>query len=289
MSFGIYKNKRVMEYTDMNTLRSIIEKNKKFFSQNKMYIITDKEERTIKNIKEYPGIVIPENIETLKDLLYYMDENSGKCERDDCDNKKLKCPDRWLLRKFCSRKCADLDFSRKQMGEFNTSHKMSEESKINMGLKISSKIIKRIKDGSFTPNITNSWAKSKIKVKINDDIKFVRSSWEAYFYILNPDLYYELIRIPYFDKKTKKYKNYITDFCDQEKKIIYEIKPKSKISENKEKIDSAKKWCKDNHYLYQIITQEWIISRYEKNLLIDQPDGERISYLIEKMIRYSKK
>jgi hypothetical protein len=288
MNFGIYKNKRPMEYTDIDNLKSIIEKNKKYFSQNNMFLVQDKDERTIENIKNYPGISIPDFIKNVKDLLYYMDENLGKCERNQCNNKKLKCPDRWKLRKFCSRKCADLDYSEKQMGSLNTSHRMSNESRINMGLKISSKINKRILEGKFTPNITNSWAKSKVRVEINNEIKFVRSSWEAYFYILNPNLYYELIRIPYFDLKSKKYKNYITDFCDQEKKIIYEIKPKSKIPENKQKIDSAKEWCKNNSYTYNIITQEWIVSRYDKNILSSQPDGDRISYLIEKMIRYSK-
>lgn len=38
--------------------------------------------------------------------------------------------------------------------------------------------------------------------------------------------------------------------------------------------------------IYVIITQDWIIERYNKKLLENQQEGERISMLIEKMIKY---
>lgn len=55
------------------------------------------------------------------------------------------------------------------------------------------------------------------------------------------------------------------------------------------KITQTKKWCLDNSYSYKIITQEWISKNYDRNLLIGQPNEERISYLIEKMIKYENK
>lgn len=44
-----------------------------------------------------------------------------------------------------------------------------------------------ILNGTFTPNVTNSWAKSRCYI---DTIPF-RSSWEVLFYVLNPKLKYE--------------------------------------------------------------------------------------------------
>lgn len=261
-------------------------KNKKFITQYRMKEILDKEKRALSNIRLFSGVDIPDSVDTIKSLLCLIDSNNGICERPGCINEKSRDSGRWELRKFCSRKCADKDFGLKQTGARNSFHNISDESRKNMGYKISKKITKKILDGEFTPNITNSWSNSKTSVIINGELKFVRSSWEAYFYILNPDLSYELIRIPYFDEKTNKARNYITDFCDFNNKIIYEIKPKTKIKDNLKKIEEAKKWCLLNSYSYVIITQDWIIERYNKKILEGQPEGERIAMLIEKMIKY---
>jgi hypothetical protein len=287
MSFGIYNIKRAMCSNQIKKqINEYIIKNKKFITQYRMREILDKEKRALSNIRLFSGIDIPDTVGTVKSLLCLIDDNNGICEMDGCINEKSRDSGRWVLRKFCSRKCADRDFALKQSGLGNSFHKISEESRKSMGEKISEKINKKILKGEFTPNITNSWLNSKISVNINGKLKFVRSSWEAYFYILNPELSYKLIRIPYLDKKTKKPRNYITDFCDFTNKIIYEIKPKTKIKDNPEKIESAKEWCSLNFYSYVIITQDWIIERYNKKLLENQPEGERISMLIEKMIKY---
>lgn len=275
-----------MELNEINILRSFIKDKKKFITQYGINSIKDKEKRSIYNIKTYSGIDFPDWVNSTRDILDLLDNNSGICERHGCKNKKNRDGTRWALRKFCSRKCADLDFAGKQRGNSNSFHNISDENRLKMGNKISEKIAKRIADGEFTPNITNSWSNSKIRVLINGSLIFVRSSWEAYFYILNPGLAYELIRIPYFDSKKECFRNYITDFCDPINKIIYEIKPKSKIKESDDKLKYAKKWCIDNCYEYRIITQEWIIERYSRRYLDGQPDGNRISYLIEKMMKY---
>jgi hypothetical protein len=271
---------------DKNTIAEYISKNKKFITQYRVKEILDKEERAMSNIRMFSGINIPADIDTIKKLLCLIDGNNGICERIGCSEEKSKDVGRWELRKFCSRKCADLDFGIKQKGTSNSFHNITDESRKNMGSKISKKIRGRIFSGEFTPNITNSWANSKISVNIKGELKFVRSSWEAYFYILNPNLSYEIIRIPYFDEVSMKVRNYITDFCDFSNKIIYEIKPKTRIKDNHKKIEEAKKWCLLNSYNYIIITQDWIIEKYNRSLLFGQPEGERIAYLIEKMIKY---
>jgi len=274
---------------EKNKIVKIIHENKKFITQYRMRDIKNKEKRSLLNLKEFFNISLPEHIDGITALLHYIDPNDGICERSGCDNLKSRDSGRWILRPFCSRKCADLDFGEKQKGRNNSFHNISDTSRKSMGEKISNKIKKRILDGSFTPNITNSWANSKIKVKVDGDLKFVRSSWEAYFWIMNPHLHYETVRIPYFDSRRGTHRTYITDFCDSDNKIIYEIKPESRIETNDEKITQAKKWCLDNSYSYKIITQEWISKNYDRNLLIGQPNEERISYLIEKMIKYENK
>ena len=286
MTFGIYINKNPMENNQLQQLILFIKEKKKFITQYGINKIPNKVERSFHNIKMYSGIDLPDSIQSIRGILDLIDTNLGICERTCCNNKKKWDGNRWDLRKFCGRKCADLDFSEKQKGEHNSFHNISEENRIKMGNKISKKISKKISEGTFTPNITNSWANSKINVLIKGRSIFVRSSWEAYFYLLNPDLMYEFIRIPYFDLEKNCFRNYITDFFDPINMIIYEIKPKSKIKESCDKLKAAKKWCKDNSYEYKIITQKWIIERYSRHVLEGQPQKERISYLIEKMIKY---
>ena len=53
------------------------------------------------------------------------------------------------------------------------------------------KLSNTIKNGKFTPNVTNSWCHSKISIGINETQKIsVRSSWEALFLLLNKEKIY---------------------------------------------------------------------------------------------------
>lgn len=84
----------------------------------------------------------------------------------------------------------------------------------------------RIKEGKFTPAVTNSWGNTRV---IIDEISF-RSSWEAYFYlfatyVIGDSINFEKLRISYYDPNTEKDRIYIVDFIDYNKKIVYEIKP----------------------------------------------------------------
>lgn len=125
--------------------------------------------------------------------------------------------------------------------------------------KIREKILKRISDGSFTPNITNSWCESKILLNIEGKDIYVRSSWEAIYLLGNPTLFYEYIRIPYVINGVQR--NYIVDFFDKESNLLIEIKP---ISEMENEINLLKRtalvdYCESNNYNYMYITDEWFL------------------------------
>jgi hypothetical protein len=127
--------------------------------------------------------------------------------------------------------------------------------------KISNTIKRKILEGTFTPNITNSWANSKIKLRVeNCDYSF-RSAWEAIFWLINPHLKYELIRVPYMHNNQQH--TYIVDFVDTETKSLYEIKPDNnrdvEIVKIKEK--AAIEWCSANGYKYFVVGNTYFKER----------------------------
>ena len=158
----------------------------------------------------------------------------------------------------------------------------SAESKLNQSITIKRKIL----EGSFTPCVTNSWARSRCYI---DNIPF-RSSWEAMFY-LTSKLPFEKIRIPYISIDSKQH-SYIIDFHDEKNKILYEIKPNgNKIDEIvilKEK--AALNWCLLNGWSYVFIDEDYLntnIEIIERELKICNAD-ERTNELINKYIKRFK-
>lgn len=131
----------------------------------------------------------------------------------------------------------------------------------------------KIQDGTFTPNITNTWTKWESFVTINSTKKKFRSNWEAIFWLLNQDLKYEKTRIKYSFKDTSH--TYIVDFTDDKKNIIYEIKPLNLVNDEKNvaKHNFATEWCNKNNYSYVIIDELYFKKNIStiKTLLIDQP------------------
>lgn len=218
---------------------------------------------------------------TLENVFNYcknIQEIDMKCKNPNCNNKTFffkiwnRNPNGRKL--YCSEKCLFEHRSIRQMGKNNTSFKMSDETKKKVNLNQSKLIKKRIKNGEFTPNITNSWCHSMCKININGEIKKVRSTWEALFYISNPNLLYENIRIEYIYQNSKH--NYIVDFEDNENKILYEIKPKSERYKVKNELKRifANEWCKIHNYEYKIIDNDWFYENYNnyKYLIENQPD-----------------
>ena len=226
---------------------------------------------------------------SIKNVIAYLKNIEKKCQIDECDNERIfvgiRNKENFGFNSFCSNNCYKKSISIRQMGENNTSHRMSEETFKNMCRKNSKKMKANIKNGSFTPNITNSWHGSFSYLTIDNKKFRYRSSWEAFFHLCNPKLLYEDIRIEYLFKDISH--NYIIDFVDYDEKILYEIKPKSTIglSKNTTKRRYAEEWCLLNGYEFIYITEDWIIENKEKfiHLLDNQPDGDNI---IRKLKRY---
>lgn len=156
----------------------------------------------------------------------------------------------------------------------------------------SRKLKEKIFNGSFTPNITNSWANSKTFLKMYN--KNFRSTWEAYFYLYmnynNIKIEYEKLRIKYYDSIQKKERNYITDFIDETNKILYEIKPYCHLSNQNviDKEEYTKQWCIQNDYTYTFITEEWFKINYNFNIVLNSDIDEIYKQKIKKALNFKK-
>jgi hypothetical protein len=132
----------------------------------------------------------------------------------------------------------------------NNSKKLKEYFKTDKGIqqikevgKKQSELMKeKIKNGEFTPNITNSWTHWKAIIKIENIEHKFRSSWEACFFLCNDYLKYEYLRIPYVDENGIN-RTYVGDFYDCNANILYEIKPVCEYNKQKTKISSAIDYC----------------------------------------------
>lgn len=184
-------------------------------------------------------------------------------------------------RAVCSEVCDKLRKSNQMLGLKNCYHKLTRTQQINLHKQHSESMKIAIHEGRFTPTITNSWAKSRRQVLINGIIKKVRSSWEAYFYICNPNLEYEALRIPY--QYNGKFHVYILDFVDLINRIIYEIKPSCLKTSNLNLVKelAARDWAKLNNFSYKNISNDWFIENYNPSLLIGQPDLAEIERLLK--------
>lgn len=145
-------------------------------------------------------------------------------------------------------------------------YEYSEEAKI----KQSKSLKERIKNGEYTPCVTNSWTHSRIFIL--DNIKF-RSSWDFLFYLICKDknikIEYEKIRIPYYDIELKINRIYIADFYDPKNKIIYEIKPEGLENDlrNKNKFESAEKYAIENGMTFKIINEKYLKMCYNDKII----------------------
>jgi hypothetical protein len=148
--------------------------------------------------------------------------------------------------------------SRDRKGANNPSHKQTAETRERVRKISQERMLLKIKNG-YTPPITNSWCHSKVQV----NGKQFRSTWEAVFYILNPHLEYEKIKISYFNPITSDVRTYIVDFVDEKTKTLYEIKPQATLKhvKNIAKEKAARKWSKINGYNFICISNSF----FEKN------------------------
>lgn len=130
---------------------------------------------------------------------------------------------------------------------------------------IQSKImVEKIKNGEFTPNVTNTWTHWKAFISINGNIYKYRSSWEACFALCHFNYKYEQVRIPYLDKNNIKHV-YVTDFYDEKNNTIYEIKPVSFYLKQKNKMDQAIAYCLKNKIKFIWINEYNILDYIDKD------------------------
>jgi hypothetical protein len=166
------------------------------------------------------------------------------------DNIKIAKKIQKTKKKWLASDDAKLFYER--LGKHNSKHlkrwyqtEEGKQSLKNGGKKISVIIKKMIADGTFTPNITNTFTHWDAAVKVGKMKKRFRSSWEACFWLSNQHLDYETIRIPHITEFGIS-KTYIGDFFDNKKKLLYEIKPKSFFIKYKHKMDSIIEYCSKN-------------------------------------------
>lgn len=238
----------------------------------------------IKYFKEITGLDYD-----ISHIIEYLKEIDVACTIPGCNNRrKLDLEDikknYFGFQLFCSRECYVKNLSLRQIGDKNSSHKMSLETFESMRKNNSEFMKSQISKGLFKPNITNSWAKSKCSLIINDTKRFFRSSWEAFFNLVNPHLEYEKLRIPYIHDGNNH--TYIVDFIDDLNRIIYEIKPSGfkNFNKNSSKEVYAIEWCRNNDYSYTQIDESWFKINFpiNKHLLNDQEEGNDIKRKLKK-------
>lgn len=125
-----------------------------------------------------------------------------------------------------------------------------------------------IETGQFTPKTENRL--SRWKVVYNE--MYFRSSWELAFYYINKDCLYEKIRLRYFDTVKNKERIYIVDFVDENKKILYEVRPKSLQKNMTDKLVSVDKYTQENGYSFVFIDEDYIKTIKPKIEISDLPD-----------------
>lgn len=239
-------------------------------------------QRILKMINDY-SLNVPSNLLTWKDLYDYLN-SSMQCTNIKCVNESRFDSFTHGYYKFCSDECLHKWRSYNMEGDKNNFHKVSPDIKKRIGTENGKRIKRMIAEGTFTPNITNSWARSRCNINLNGNNIKLRSSWEAYFQLHNPTYKYEALRIPYKYKDV--WYNYIIDFIDDNGKCIYEIKPISESNKGKIKAkrNAAIKWAQNNQYNYIEINEEWFKHNYDESLIIGQPDEERLKRLLKQFI-----
>lgn len=155
------------------------------------------------------------------------------------------------------RRCSEL-LSANRKGKNNPSwgSHVSEANKLSK-----SKLIKqRILDGIWTPHTHNSLSRCTIVYKG----KKYRSSWEALFHQINPNMVYEKLRIKYSYNGNEHI--YIVDFVDLVNNKCIEIKPTERVNDLKNiaKQQALQEYCDANGFLCEIVTQAYFIDNWDK-------------------------
>lgn len=204
------------------------------------------------NLSEYIHLINPSSIkETKKNIFKFV---YGKVYCKNCNLEITEMKSGWQRgwKKTCSEECRQNLASKRMLGDKNSYHKLSEFQKLELHNKQSIIMKDKIRNG-YTPKSSNYRGHKDIIIKINNKIVSVRSLWEVIFWIFNPELEYEKIRIKYFDNKLNKNRIYITDFYEVNSNTIYEVKPSSYHYQLKDKIIGVN----NTNYKFQIIDESY--------------------------------
>lgn len=226
-----------------------------FFKENPSFIF---ENIKIEHLDNLLKIIVKDNIVINKRIMIEkIDDNKRKIILNFFNIKKISDFPKILRNpnRFC-KKCGSLKNTILENGET-----LKQNISKKAGPKTSKTMKEKILNGSFTPDVTNSWCNSLINYK---NKKF-RSSWEIAFYLLNEGLDYEITRIKYFSFKYNQFKTYIVDFTDFKNRVLYEIKPNSKIDDitNQEKFKAAELFSQENSFSFRVISEFFLLKNLE--------------------------
>lgn len=164
---------------------------------------------------------------------------------------------------------AEYTCSKKCFNTARTEHKIFPVSKEHR--KKQSMVMKKlVLDGKFTPKSENYRTHKRFRM---DGFSF-RSSWETYFYIFmksnGHNIDFEKLRLKYYDPVRKKKRVYIVDFIDDNNNVVYEVKPSKFLDKTSlAKEETLIKWCKENDFKYERITEKWFRENYYSSLILE--------------------
>jgi hypothetical protein len=156
----------------------------------------------------------------------------------------------------------------------------------NSSKKQSATMKKKIRNGEFTPNITNTWTNWDAIIYLdNGDVKKFRSSWEAAFWYSNQHLKFEYMRIPYILEGEMHV--YIADFFDEETNTVYEIKPKGQWLNQNNKMQKAITYCLENNIDFVWINEYNIMKYIKKEIFFDE-NLKQLEKMMSGVIHYDE-
>jgi len=187
--------------------------------------------------------------------------------------------------KTCSEICQQKLASDRQQGSKNTSHRMTPETRKNAARKISIALKEKILNGSLTPKSENYRLFGTLDFMLNGTKHSVRSLWEMIYWMQNPSLEYEKIRIKYYDTILKRERIYITDFYDRLTNTIIEIKP----TKYQNTLHDKAKAVKEQGYLFKILDEEYF-NKCKTDSMIQQIKDCSLDYdKIKNRLKWLKK
>lgn len=254
------------QLVDKNKLTNFIKKENKFkFCQNPLKWMKNN------NYEEYIPLLGKNSRETKQNFFGFA-FGKGKCKF--CGKEHERIYPGWRgWAKTCSEDCRQKLSSERQTGDRNTSHRMTKRTKNLMKLKMSKIMKEKILRGEFTPKSENYKLFGTIDYRHGEDIRKVRSLWEMIYWMKNPYLKYEEIRIEYWDRKEKRKRIYIADFYDKDTNTIIEVKPKKYQYTLKDK----KKACVELGYNFKIIDEDYM-NKCKTPEMVEQIENCSVNY-----------